>query len=222
MSVVSLLFNQSPTIAGYQFDAVLEDTFEASVELTRYPVEAGARVNDHRIINPVTYYLTGAVSNNPIRPMVTDFIGGGLSNAVINNPIIAAVAGLSAGFLAGSASTKASSTLEFLMQMLTAGMPFDVDAVDIQLTNMVLTKISRTRDPSTEGGLVFVAELQELINLERLPNITQPTQNQLPDGDPVKTGAAADMSRGQQSGNTPSVATASAVNDVADIQAVAL
>lgn len=222
MSVISLLFNQSPTIAGYQFDATLEDTFEASVELTRYPVESGVRVNDHRIINPLIYYMTGAVSNNPLRPMVTDFIGGGLSNAVLNNPIVAAIAGLSAGFLAGSNATKASSTLEFLLQLLTAGMPFDVDAVDIQLSNMVLTRISRTRDPSNETGLIFVAEMQELINLDRLPNFTQPTQAQLPDGDPVKTGAAADMSRGQQSPITPSVAVATAVNEVADIQAVPL
>lgn len=219
MSIVSLLFNQSPTLAGYQFDATLEDTFEASVELTRYPVESGVRVNDHRIINPMVYYLTGAVSNNPVKPILTDFLPGGLSNLLRGNPLVAAVAGLSAGFLAGSASTKASSTLQFLMELLVAGLPFDVDAIDVQLTNMVLTKISRTRDPENENGLIFVAEMQELINLDRLPNFTQPNQDQLPDGDPSKTAAAANVNMGQQNGSNPDPATTFAVNEVADIDA---
>src|SRR5690625_7563335 len=81
MSILSILTRQSPTIAGYQFDAVLEDTFEASVELTRYPVESGVKVADHRIINPMKYFITGAISNNPLRVIdVQGLIAGGLSN----------------------------------------------------------------------------------------------------------------------------------------------
>lgn len=222
MSVISLLFKQSPTIAGYQFDATLEDTFEVSVELTRYPVESGVKVNDHRIINPITYYLVGAVSNNPLKPMPTDLIGGLASNFLQSNPYVAAVAGMSAGFLAGNKETRSSSTLEFLVQLLTAGQPFDVDAIDIQLQNMVLTKISRTKDPESEEGLIFVAEMQELVSLDRLPSKTQPSQDELLDGDPTKTAAAADVNRGQQIGQTPSEATAFAVNEVANIEAVPL
>src|SRR5690606_20220227 len=137
---------------------------------------------------------------------------GGLSNLAGNNPYVAAVAGLSAGFLAGSQSTRASSALEFLLELLVAGLPFDVDAVDIQLTDMVLTRGSRSRDPESEGGLIFVAEMQELIQLDRLEDKTQPSQDQLAEGDPAKSGAAADTNRGQQVGQEPSEATAYAVN----------
>lgn len=220
MSVISLFFKKSPEINGYQFDATLEDTFEASVELTRYPVESGARVNDHRIINPVTYYLVGAISNNPLKPMLTDFIGGGLSNLAGGNPYVATVAGMSAGFLSGSDNTRASSTLEFLLELMATGIPFDIDAVDIQLTNMLITRLSRTRDPENEGGLIFIAEMQELINLDRLPDKVQPTQEELPDGDPAKSGAAADIERGQQAGAQPSGATTFAVNEVASPEPV--
>ncbi|MBR8654192.1 hypothetical protein KDH83_12900 [Achromobacter sp. Marseille-Q0513] len=215
MSILSILTRKSPTIAGYQFDAVLEDSFEATVELTRYPVESGVKVADHRVIQPVSYYLVGAISNNPLK--IIDLAGlaaGGLSNIASRNPLVAAVAGLSAGFLAGSQYTRASSTLQFLLDLLVAGMPFDVDAVDIQLKDMVLTKVSRDRDPENEGGLIFVAEMQELIQLDRLVDMTQPSQDQLPDDDPAKAGAAATANSGLQVGQTPSVATASNVNMV--------
>lgn len=220
MSILSLFTRTSPTIAGYQFDAVLEDTFEASVEITRYPVESGVQVADHRIIQPIKYYMVGAMSNNPLKAIdnltgaIAGIVAGGLSNIASSNPLAATVAGLSAGFLAGSEATRSSAVLEFLLNLMTAGMPFDVDAVDIQLRNMVITRISRDRDPEVEGGLIFVAELQELVQLERLVDKTQPSQEQLPDGDPAKEGAAATTNSGQQTGSAPSAATTSAVNSV--------
>lgn len=219
MSVISLLFKQSPTLAGYQFDATIEDTLEASVELTRYPVESGARVNDHRIINPTVYYLTGAVSNNPLKPMVTDFVGAG-TNLDRNNPLVATVGGLFAGWLSGNDSTRASSTLQFLLDLMVAGLPFDVDAVDVQLKGMVITRLSRTRDLSTENGLIFVAQLQELITLDRLPELNQPGQNQLTDGDPVKSAAAAKTRRGQQIGVEPNEAVTFSVEEVLQFEGV--
>lgn len=215
MSTLSLFTRQSPTIAGYQFDAVLEDSFEASVELTRYPVESGVKVADHRIIEPMRYYITGAISNNPLKAIdVRGLIAGGFSNAITGNPLAATAFGVSAGFLAGTSFTRASSTLQFLMELMVAGMPFDVDAVDIQLKDMVLTRLSRDRDPANENGLIFVAELQELVQLSRLTDFTQPGQDQLADGDPAKAGAAATASTGQQVGGTPDVSTTHQVNTV--------
>lgn len=213
MSILSILTRQSPSIAGYQFDAVLEDTFEASVELTRYPVESGVKVADHRIIGPMKYYMVGAISNNPLKIIdVGGLIAGGLSNALAGNPLASTAVGLSASFLAGTSFTRASSTLQFLMELMVAGMPFDVDAVDIQLKDMVLTRLSRDRDPENENGLIFVAEMQELVQLSRLTDFTQPGQDQLADGDPAKAGAAATMNSGQQVGSEPSPATTRAVN----------
>lgn len=213
MSIISLFTRQSPQIAGYQFDAVLEDSFEASVELTRYPVESGLQVADHAIIQPLKYYMIGSISNNPLKILsLTGMLAGGLSNLAGNNPYVAAVAGMSAGFLSGSQSTRASSALEFLLELMVARLPFDVDAVDIQLKDMVLTRLYRDRDPENEGGLIFVAEMHELVQLERLTDKTQPSQDELADGDPAKSGAAADTNSGEQIGQAPSEATAYAVN----------
>lgn len=213
MAIINIFTNQAPQIAGYQFDAVLADTFEASIELTRYPVESGVKVADHRIINPMKYYLTGAIGNNPLKVIdARSFIDIGVSALASVNPLSAMVGGMMASFLAGSQLTRASGTLEFLMNLLIAGQPFDVDAVDIQLQDMVLTKLSRDKTPENETGLIFVAEMQELVSLDRLPTKTQPSQDQLPDNDPAKAAAASDVNLGQQVGREPEEATALAVN----------
>ncbi len=197
MSIINLFTKQAPTIAGYSFDAILEDNLQASVEWTTYPVETGVNVNDHRIIQPVTWSLTGAVSNNPLKVQLTDFLAGGLSN-LTNNPYVAAVAGLAAGFLSGSDETRSSTTLEFLMNLMVEGSPFDIDAGDIQLKNMAITRIGRVKDNSNEQGLIFVADLVEIITLDRIPQSGQPSQTMLRNGDPAKSGVAGVINKGRQ------------------------
>lgn len=197
MSIVNLFTKQAPTIAGYSFDAVLEDTFEATVEVTTYPIESGVRVSDHRILQPFKWSMTGAISNNPLKVQLTDFLGGALSN-LTNNPLVASIAGLSAGFLAGSDETRASTTLQFLIVLMQQGDPFDIDAGDITLRNMVITRLSRTKDPSNENGLIFVADLQELITLERISFVGPPAPDQLRDGDQSKSAITRAINRGQK------------------------
>ena len=215
MSIINLFTKQAPTLAGYSFDAVLEDSLEASVEWTSYPVETGVNVNDHRIIQPVKWTLTGAVSNNPLQVQITDFLTGGLSN-LTNNPYVATVAGLAAGFLSGSDETRSSTTLEFLINLMVAGEPFDIDAGDIQLQNMVIGRIGRTKNPENEQGLIFVADLQELITLDRIPQSGQPSQTMLRDGDPAKSGVSSLIRKGRVLAKEASDAVNTAANNVLD------
>lgn len=215
MSIINLFTKQAPTLAGYSFDAVLEDSLEASVEWTSYPVETGVNVNDHRIIQPVKWTLTGAVSNNPLQVQITDFLTGGLSN-LTNNPYVATVAGLAAGFLSGSDETRSSTTLEFLINLMVAGEPFDIDAGDIQLQNMVIGRIGRTKNPENEQGLIFVADLQELITLDRIPQSGQPSQTMLRDGDPAKSGISSLIRKGRVLAKEASDAVNNAANNVLD------
>lgn len=215
MSLIQVFTRQAPTIAGYSFDAVLEDTFDATVSVTSYPIESGVRVSEHRILNPFKWTMTGAISNNELRTQLTDFLGGGLSN-LTDNPIVAAVAGLSAGWLAGGSETRGSTTLQFLIALMQAGDPFDIDAGDIILKNMVITRLSRTKEARNENGLEFVVELQEMIELSRLQQTGEPSQVQLRDGDPSKSALARVVNRGQAIAKQTTAAVSDAVNNVLD------
>lgn len=215
MSIINIFTRQAPTIAGYSFDAVLEDTFEATVTLTSIPIESGVRISDHRILNPFKWTMTGAISNNPVKVQLTDFLGGALSN-LTDNPIVSTIAGLSAGWLAGSDETRASTTLDFLITLMQAADPFDIDAGDILLRNMAITRLSRTKEPRNEGGLEFVVELQEVIDLDRIQRDIQCTQNQLRNGDPTKSALARTINRGQVIAKEATESVSQAVNGILD------
>ena len=212
MSIISLFTRKQPSfsvgkILGQDrplvFDAVLEDSIETQVDYTQFPIEIGADASDHGIIRPIKYTLTGAISNNPISPSITDFAGGAVSN-LLESSVASTVAGLSAGFLAGSDETRSGATLQTLIALQYLRIPFDIDAVDIQLSNMVITSIQRTRNPENENGLEFVAEMQELPLLATVLLQNQPGQSQLNAGDPSQTMAAADVNKGEVLGSVPS------------------
>jgi len=210
MSIISIFTREAPTIAGRQFDAVLQDTFEANVELTEYVIELGARATDHRVILPFKWSIVGAVSNNPLRTSVTDFTG----ILPFDSGVLSTIAGLSAGFLAGSSETRSSATLEFLIGLMTTGEPFDIDAGDIQLTNMVISRIRRTKDPENENGLIFEADMQEYPTLATTLSKNAPLVDQLREGDPAQSQASAQNNRGEISGTTTQPSTVAAVTGV--------
>lgn len=211
MALVNIFPASAPSISGYEFDAVLENTLEATAELTGYTIELGARASDHRILNPIKWMLTVVVSNNPLQPQLTDFIG-----ALTNNQggLISQVAGLSAGFLAGSDVTRSSAALDFLLTTWATGEPFAIDAVDVQLENMVIKSIKRKADISTEGGLIAEVELQELPTLETVLAINAPTLGKLNEGDPAYTQAVAQVNRGEIVAVDTDVAFANLVDEV--------
>jgi hypothetical protein len=213
MSIINIFTAKSPTINGIEFDAVLEDTFEASVTLTGYPIELGARASDHRIINPFRWSIVGAISNTPLSASLLDFAGGGLSN-FFDSGVLASVAGLSAGFLAGSEETRSSAALAALISLMVNGEPFDIDAGDIQLTNMIIARIRRTKDPENEGGLIFEADLQEYPTLLTTLSKNQPALTQLSPDDPSYSQASALQNLGEIRGIAPSSNIASAVSGV--------
>jgi len=197
MSIVTLFSSKSPTLAGIEFDAVLEDTFESTVEFTQYGIESGANAVDHGIIQPITWTLTGAVSNNELRLSATDIATGGASN--LFGGVGSAILGLSAGYLAGSSDTRSSSAFALLFDLQTLRQPFTIDAGDITLTNMVIATLRRTKNPENESGLIFEAELQELPTLDTvIAKNKQPEQDQLPDNDPAKTQATSLIEKGEQ------------------------
>jgi len=147
------------------FDAVLEDTLEASVTLSDYPIEVGSRSNDHRIKNPVKWAITGAISNNPLLVTATDF-SGLMTEVSTENGELSTTASIMAGWLNTDDSDRSSSAISALLKLMYEGDPFDIDAGDIQLSNMVIQSIRRTKDASNENGLIFTAQLIEWQSIE--------------------------------------------------------
>lgn len=216
-SLVTLFTRDPPTIAGYTFDAILEDELEFSVQVPSYPIESGAEVSDHRIINPCRYRIVGLMTNTPLQQSLLGFAGsmaGGLVSNLTSNPLVAAVAGLSAGFLASSDGTRASAALANLIAILEGAKPFDVVAGDITLKNMVAVRLTRRKTPENENGLEFVLELQEFIELERLTASGQPSHDQMQEGSPEQSSCAKAVEKGLTSVKEAGASAVAKVKDV--------
>ena len=213
MSIITLFTKTAPTIAGVEFDAVLEDTLEAPVVFTDYPIESGARAVDHGIIQPYQYRMLIAVSNNPIKPTITDFAGGVLSNFFDGNAL-SQIAGLSGGLLSSNDDSRSASALEFLLGLRASRQSFNLDAGDIQLQNMAVSNVTRTKTPANEQGLFAEVQLQELATLDTLLTNDQPKQSQLREGDPSQSQAAGAINKGEQASQSVSDSVNSQVDGI--------
>ena len=214
MSLTSI-FAKSPPRIGINnewltFDAVIEDALEFTVDYTQFPIEIGADASDHGIIRPATQVMTISISNNPFSSGAIPSAIGFVSN-FIDSGVGTIVAGLSAGFLDDSGEPRAKSVLEFFVTLMYSRVPFDVDSVDMQMKNMVITKLRRTRNISTEGGLVLIAEMQELPLLSTTISNNQPSTDQLNEGDPSQSQAAAEKNKGEVLGVSVSTETQSVI-----------
>lgn len=216
MSLINLLVKRGPQLGSLQFDAVLSDDLDASVDIAQYPIETGTPIADHIIYQPIRYTMTGAVSNNPLKVSITDFTGA-LTNLVDDNPFIAAGAGLFAGWLSGSNETRSSTTLNTLLDFMYSGQVFTVDTGEITLNNMVIQRIGRSKDPENENGLIFVAELQQIVTLDRVANSSQPAQYQLNSNDVSSTSISGLIERGYINVKTAATNVASQVTTLLDL-----
>lgn len=216
MSLINLLVKRGPRLGSLQFDAVLSDDLDASVDIVQYPIETGTPIADHIIYQPIRYTMTGAVSNNPLKVSITDFTGA-LTNLVDDNPFIAAGAGLFAGWLSGSNETRSSTTLNTLLDFMYSGQVFTVDTGEITLNNMVIQRIGRSKDPENENGLIFVAELQQIVTLDRVANGSQPAQYQLNSNDVSSTSISGLIERGYINVKTAATNVASQVTTLLDL-----
>jgi hypothetical protein len=216
MSLINLLVKRGPQLGSLQFDAVLSDDLDASVDVVQYPIETGTPIADHIIYQPIRYTMTGAVSNNPLKVSITDFTGA-LTNLVDDNPFIAAGAGLFAGWLSGSNETRSSTTLNTLLDFMYSGQVFTVDTGEITLNNMVIQRIRRSKDPENENGLIFVAELQQIVTLDRVANGSQPAQYQLNSNDVSSTSISGLIERGYINVKTAATNVANQVTTLLDL-----
>lgn len=216
MSLINLLVKRGPQLGSLQFDAVLSDNLDASVDIVEYPIETGTPIADHIIYQPIRYTMTGAVSNNPLKVSITDFTGA-LTNLVDDNPFIAVGAGLFAGWLSGSNETRSSTTLNTLLDFMYSGQVFTVDTGEITLNNMVIQRIGRSKDPENENGLIFVAELQQIVTLDRVANGSQPAQYQLNSNDVSSTSISGLIERGYINVKTAATNVANQVTTLLDL-----
>lgn len=164
MSLMSIFSKTLPKIGSLEFDAKLEGITSKSITLTQYPVEFGANTNDHAILMPNRYLLTGAVSNSPLGLGLDDIgmMGAGAIATAVGGIGGAAISAVSAYLLSSSDETRSSTAWAALTALMESRGRFDLDTGKEIMRDMMITRLDERTRPENEDGLVFIAELQQV------------------------------------------------------------
>lgn len=205
-SVVNIFKKDPPQVAGYSFDAILETRLRMGVDIPTYPIENGARISDHRVIKGFKYVIRGGIGNERLTSLKSAAIGlgAGLVSNLTDNPVVAAVSGMSAGFLASFGRTRPEAGLDKLIRILEGAEPFDVETGGFTLKNMLIKNITVEKNPTNENSLEFVMRLEEFISLDRLDKSGQPSHKNMKEGSQEQSSCAKNTEKGSVNTKTAS------------------
>ena len=198
MSLMSIFTKTLPKIGPLEFDAKLEGITSKAITLTQYPVEFGANTNDHAILMPNRYLLTGAVSNSPLGLGLDDIgmMGAGAIATAVGGVGGAAITAVSAYLLSGGDDTRASTAWASLTAIMEARAKFDLDTGKEIMRDMMIIRLDERTRPENEDGLAFIAELQQVRIVRSTVGRGVTSADQLMKNDTVSTQGAPMISAG--------------------------
>lgn len=139
MSILQLIFRKGNYLSTVELDAVIRETATATSKITQNPVENGADVNDHIIIEPMTFEMEGVVSD-----------------------VSSSTLGQFTGIL-NQSNQKTKATWNDLLKLQTNREPFKLVQGLKTYPNVVITSLTESQDKDTSNALFFIASLKEFI-----------------------------------------------------------
>ena len=132
------ILTKATNIGGLIFDGVLNSSHESSLNVTKHPVQYGADIADHAIVNPARLSLT---------IMVSDAMG------YITGP----------EQYPGNGQTKSARAYDTLVQFQKSRIPMKVWTRLQTYDNMLITSITANEDYTTATALKANIELEQMI-----------------------------------------------------------
>ena len=148
MAFENLLIRTNRDLGGIILDAVISESTVSNVRVTRNPIELGADINDHAIIEPKEYNLEAVVSDSPL-------FGVGSGTLITDS-----------GFFGSSSTdskTRSQAAYDALIAIQEAREPIDLQTGLKQYSNMLLSNITVNQDKDTSNAIFFTAKLIEVI-----------------------------------------------------------
>lgn len=141
MGIAQLIRKKQNLIDTIVLDVILTEGATATARLTENPVEEGANVSDHYIVEPMTFYTEGIVSN--------------ISSSVVGQ-FTALAASLTQDL------TKAQAAWDELLKLRRDRVTFTLIQGLASYENVVILSIKQDTDKNTANGLFFTATYKEL------------------------------------------------------------
>lgn len=186
MAFENLFLRSKKSLGGIQLDAVISESHSNKVKVTKNPVELGAEITDHAIIEPKQLKIVADVSDTPMGlaalGQIVDLVTGLFGTSTDKN--------LTRSVAAYNAMVKLQERLE----------PITVQTKLVLYQNMVITGIETDQNVHTSRYVSMVITLDEVLITES--EIVPLSEDILQDGRPTEQGASA-AQRGRQETTTP-------------------
>lgn len=134
-------------LTGIVIDATVKENHVSECDITKNPVEDGAKVTDHVQMNPARLTIEGVISDTPLG---FAFIGN-IQNLV-----------RSVTTIFGSRS-RSQDAYDDMLKLQKSKRPFTVITNLRKYDNMIMTSLSVPRTSQTGGAIHFTAELEEIV-----------------------------------------------------------
>ena len=194
MAFENLFIRTKKSIAGIQLDATLSESHTNTVRMTKNPIELGADVTDHVIIEPKRVSITAQVSDTPL--------GTAAFAQIVDN-----VSGLF-GSSTEENVTRSIAAYNSLIAIQEIAEPIEVQTKLKLYTNMIIVGISTVQDKDSSRIVLMVITLEEA--LITASEIVQLSSEQLQLGS-ITEQASPSTNRGRQETVSPDDTTNTSV-----------
>jgi len=186
MAFENLFIRTKRTIGTIQLDTIVTEEHDSSVTITKNPVEAGADITDHAIIQPKILFVRGAVTDTPLGSaafgLLVDSITGLFGTSTSSNV---------------TRSQQAYSAMELLME---SREPIEVSTKLKTYSNMLITNIKTSQDKDTSRIAIMDITFEEIILTESVSiDLTESDVD-----DSVGKNLSTNVDAGRQEAITPS------------------
>ena len=190
MAFDNLFIRSRKSLGGIQLDAVILETHRNTVRVTKNPIEFGADVVDHAIVDPKILSINAEVSDTPLGVAafgaIVDLVTGLFGSATSNN------------------ITRSNAAYNALVQIQELREPIEVQTRLKLYTDMLITNIDTSQDKDSSRIVNMNITLEEAIIVQT--EIVELTADQLQAGAALEQGSPADK-KGRQETITPADAT---------------
>lgn len=147
--------------------ATLEEVHTDEIEITAHPVERGAQISDHAIIQPKVVVIRCAWSNSPSTN--PGLLGAAIGAASVFAPVTGRVVGAlqtinaAKSLLSGDAPDQVKAIYKQLLELQSSRIPFTVYTGKRKYETMLFKSLSVTTDGDSENALLLTAVCRQVI-----------------------------------------------------------
>ena len=148
MAFENLFIRTKKSIGGIELDAVISESHTSEVRVTRNPIELGADITDHSVVEPKRIQIIAQVSDTPL--------GVAAIGQIIDN-----ITGLF-GSSTSENVTRSNAAYNAMIQLQESREPVDIQTKLKLYRNMIITNVSVTQDKDTSRIVLMNISAEEV------------------------------------------------------------